>query len=419
MTGNDLAGEVLTKDFPVLDCDGHVVEPETVWSDYVEPEFRDAVRGGLWKQDYDDGGFEISLNGASQYTRKGQTAFFGAVMAPGMDKKRLSSLTMHVDEYPIPPGAYDPVARVRDCDLMGIDQAMLLPTVCGLWFSAIRDPHALARHGPRGTTTGWPISAEPTRPDCSPPPSSRSRTTTTPSPRWSRVAELGFHCVIIRPNIIADRYPTHPDFDPVWQAIQDRGLVAGIHPFPPTAPADCTGWIIDRIAEAAGLRRGIVSETLCFAHDSQTFLLTAFHHDLWTKFPTLKIAVLESNAAWLPYLLEKADARVEVWAGTRGTVVEGVPSKVFYGRSWVAFESDEDAVFETWRRFEDIGVWASDYPHFDAEDAWEGIEHLERWGVPAEVQAKLLGGNAYRMYGIQPELMVSERLPAPVVGKPA
>ena len=92
---------------------------------------------------------------------------------------------------------------------------------------------------------------------------------------------------------------------------------------------------------------------------------------------------------------------------------------MFYGRSWVAFESDEDAVFETWRRFEDIGVWASDYPHFDAEDAWEGIEHLERWGVPAEVQAKLLGGNAYRMYGIQPELIVSERLPAPVIGKPA
>ena len=39
MTGNDLAGEVRTKDFPVLDCDGHVVEPETVWSDYVEPDF--------------------------------------------------------------------------------------------------------------------------------------------------------------------------------------------------------------------------------------------------------------------------------------------------------------------------------------------------------------------------------------------
>ena len=418
MTGNDLAGEVRTKDFPVLDCDGHVVEPETVWSDYVEPEFRDAVRGGLWKQDYDDGGFEISLNGASQYTRKGQTAFFGAVMAPGMDKKRLSSLTMHVDEYPIPPGAYDPVARVRDCDLMGIDQAMLLPTVCGLWFSAIRDPHASL--GMARAYNNWMADfcrADPTRlfPAAIIPQQDNSDAIS----EVERVAELGFHCVIIRPNIIADRYPTHPDFDPVWQAIQDRGLVAGIHPFPPTAPADCTGWIIDRIAEAAGLRRGIVSETLCFAHDSQTFLLTAFHHDLWTKFPTLKIAVLESNAAWLPYLLEKADARVEVWAGTRGTVVEGVPSKVFYGRSWVAFESDEDAVFETWRRFEDIGVWASDYPHFDAEDAWEGIEHLERWGVPAEVQAKLLGGNAYRMYGIQPELIVSERLPAPVIGKPA
>jgi len=402
----------------VLDCDGHIIEPGTLWSDYVEPEYREAVRAGLWKTDSPDGGFEISLNGVPQYTRKGQTAFFGAVMAPGMDKTKLSTMTMHVDEFPIPAGASDPRARVRDCDLMGIDQAMLLPTVCGLWYSAISDPRAslgmaraynnwLADFCKEAPARLFPAAIVP------------QQDTDDAISEIDRVAERGFRCVIIRPNIIAGRYPTHPDFDPVWQAIQDRGLVAGIHPFPPTAPADCTGWMIDRIAEAAGLRRGIVSETLCFAHDSQTFLLTAFHQDLWTKFPALKLAVLESNAAWLPYLLEKADGRVEIWTGTRGTVVEARPSRVFYERSWVSFESDEDAVFEIWQRFEDIGVWASDYPHFDAEDAWEAIEHLQRWGVPPAAQAKLLGGNAYRMYGIEPRLFVSDRLPIPDVRQPA
>ena len=117
------------KDFPILDCDGHIVEPGAIWTDYVDPEFRDAARHGLWKTDHPDGGFEITLNGKVQFTRKGQTAFFGAVLVPGMDKDKLSRMTMATDEFPIPAGASDPHARLRDCDLMGIDQVMLLPTV--------------------------------------------------------------------------------------------------------------------------------------------------------------------------------------------------------------------------------------------------------------------------------------------------
>jgi predicted TIM-barrel fold metal-dependent hydrolase len=402
------------KDFVVMDCDGHIVEPGSLWSDYVEPEFADAVRHGLWKADEDDGGFEITLNGASQYTRRGQTAFFGAVLVPGMDKKRLSRMKMHGDEFPIPRGAYEPAARLHDCDLMGIDQVMLLPTVCGLWFSAIEDPKAslgLAR-----AYNSWLADFcrhDPTRLFAAAILPQQDNDDAVAEIR--RVADLGFRCVIIRPNIIAGRYPTNPTFDPIWEAIQATGLVAGIHPFPPTAPADCTGWMIDRIAEASGLRRGLVSETLCFAHDAQTFLLTAFHHDLWTKFPTLKLAVLESNASWLPYVLDKADGRVEVWTATRGTEVRAQPSKVFNERSWISFESDEVTVFETWKRYARIGVWASDYPHFDAEDAWEGIEHMQEWGVPHDVQARMFGTNACEMYGIEPKLSVTERLPLPKI----
>lgn len=407
-----------TKSFPILDCDGHIVEPGLIWTEYVEPKFRDAVRGGLWKEDHPDGGFEVILNGKTQFTRKGQTAFFGAVLVPGMDKDKLSRLRMAVDDFPIPKGASDPEARLRDCDLMGIDQVMLLPTVCGLWFSAIEDPKAAL--GLARAYNNWIADfckAEPTRlfPAAIIPQLDDDDTIA----EVRRVAEMGFRMLIIRPNIIAGRYPANPSFDPIWAAIQDVGIVAGIHPFPPTAPTDCTGWMLDRLAEAGALRKGLVSETLCFAHDSQAFLLMAFHHDLWTKFPRLKLAVLESNATWLPSFLAKSDGRVKIWTATRGTEVKARPSEIFMERSWIAFEADEDTVFETWRRYENVGVWASDYPHFDAEDAWEAIEHMERWNVPVEAQAKMLGGNAYKMYGIEPKLVVTEQLPLPEVDVPA
>jgi len=402
------------KDFPVMDCDGHIMEPGSVWTDYIEPEFRDVARDGLWKEDQPDGGFDVFLNGERRITRPGNSVFFGAVMVPGMDKEKLSRMTMYRDEFPIAEGAYDPAIRLQHMDLMGIDQAMLLPTICGQWYPMIQDPKAAL--GLARAYNNWLLDYSKTDPTRLFPAGiipQHDNDDTIAEVR--RMAELGFRCVIIRPNIVGGRYPAHPDFDPVWEAIQDTGMLAGIHPFPATAPPDCTGWMIDRISEASGLRKGIVSETLCFAHDAQAFLMMAFHHDLWTKFPTLKLAVLESNASWLPYLLDKADGRVKVWTATRGWEVKATPSQVFTQRSWIGIESDEQTVFETWRRYEDIAVWASDYPHFDAEDAWEAIENMAAWGVPPEVQAKMLGANAYRMYGIEPTLVVTERLPVPEV----
>ena len=37
------ASEVRSKTFLVLDCDGHIVEPGSLWTDFVEPEYRDAL----------------------------------------------------------------------------------------------------------------------------------------------------------------------------------------------------------------------------------------------------------------------------------------------------------------------------------------------------------------------------------------
>src|SRR5688572_1887496 len=54
--------------------------------------------------------------------------------------------------------------------------------------------------------------------------------------------------------------------------------------------------------------------------------------------------------------------------------------------------------------------WDKKLPHHDAEDAWEALEHMEKRGVPAEVQQKLLGANARRLHGIEPLLVVKERV---------
>jgi hypothetical protein len=54
--------------------------------------------------------------------------------------------------------------------------------------------------------------------------------------------------------------------------------------------------------------------------------------------------------------------------------------------------------------------WSSDYPHHDAEDGWEALELMARHQVPTAVQHKLLGENARRLYGIEPVMVVTERV---------
>ena len=63
-----------------------------------------------------------------------------------------------------------------------------------------------------------------------------------------------------------------------------------------------------------------------------------------------------------------------------------------------------------WDVFQDVAIWSSDYPHHDAEDAWEGLGHMAELGVPAEAQRKLMGENALRLYGIEPVLAIKGRI---------
>ena len=70
-------------------------------------------------------------------------------------------------------------------------------------------------------------------------------------------------------------------------------------------------------------------------------------------------------------------------------------------------------MFRQWERFEKIGIWASDAYHHDGADSWSAMREMTECGVPEEVQAKLLGGNARRIYGIEAKMFVTEE-PRPI-----
>jgi hypothetical protein len=128
-------------------------------------------------------------------------------------------------------------------------------------------------------------------------------------------------------------------------------------------------------------------------------------------YPKLRMAVFESNSSWLPVLLDHWDRLFVLYANERTMKTDRLPSAAFKDQCYIAFESDETPTFRQWDRFADVGVWSSDAYHHDGADAWSAIREMEAAGVPGAVQEKLLGGNARRMYGIEPKLCVTDEPP--------
>jgi hypothetical protein len=109
--------------------------------------------------------------------------------------------------------------------------------------------------------------------------------------------------------------------------------------------------------------------------------------------------------------LEKAETYLDLYKYTQegeGALKIGDPTEVFYRQCHIAFETDEIPVFRMWDLFENIGLWSSDMPHLDGSEGWEAIANMTKAGVPQSVQEKMLCTNAAKLYGIEPELFVTE-----------
>ena len=198
-------------------------------------------------------------------------------------------------------------------------------------------------------------------------------------------------------------------------------MVLGMHTFPSgVVPLDASmermfspGQLVDKSAHEVGFLQGLNSQTLSFIYEATTWLTMVLLSGFLDRYPKLRMAILESNATWLVGVLEQLDRHFQLFANERRSPSKRLPSEAFYEQCFISFESDETEVFRQWDAFQNVGIWASDVYHHDGSDVWEAIKAMEDVEVPEEAQAKLLGGNAYGMYGIEPKTFVNEQLPLP------
>ena len=421
--------ELLSKNFPVFDCDAHVNDPLDIWDKYVPESEKELVRSTYWRDD-----FNGWLNGETRVNAGGNGEFAPiynpiCIAGPQMNKKimrKLISMAPLTDEqrdYLEHKGAKDPHARITEMNLMGIDQVLVIPTmvIMNLPFAENVEGAVAFCQAYNRWLVDW----------CAEVPDRLYGAALLPlqSPEATaaeirRAADVGHPVGLIRPIDARGEYPNNiesggfPGFgrgvasmDLVFRTFEETGVCLGMHSFPAGVPGRTAGpGMLSSPGQFVGMA-GADSQTLSFIYEMQTWLGQVLLSGFLDRYPKLKMLVFESNSQWLPYMLDSFDRLFKLYRKERAIPAKRLPSEAFYEQCAISFESDEVQTLRQWREFENIGIWASDAYHHDGADAWSAIREMNEIGTPEDVQAKLMGENARRIYGIEGKVFVSEEAP--------
>jgi predicted TIM-barrel fold metal-dependent hydrolase len=404
MRGKELYG------FPVFDCDGHITEPLAIWDTYLEEKYREPAKehfaivdippcGEVWVVEESFGPKSPTWQKAVAEGRKpqGVVARAGAYR-PGRTPEGIALIdTSHLkrwapDEGYMAPGGFDPHERIKDMDLEGIDKACIIPTFFAM-APAIKDPELAAALCK--AYNDWALDFSQPYPDrfyplCMLP----VQDIELAAAEFQRVAGRGCKIACARPNPMAGHLVHEPYWYPAWELLQEANVPLLFHPLPTPDLAGGTGFI--NSMGLAGL-----ADTFAFTLDNMVTMLGLIFHGVLDRYPRLKMAFIESSCSWVAGILDRADKRIHLFRSSWPNL-KSLPSEIFKRQLFISFESAETAVpaLAPLPLFQNNLIWASDYPHHDADPPAMAIKRMQAQGVPVDIQAKIMGTNAARYFGI-------------------
>ncbi len=349
----------------VIDGDGHVAEPITLWRDYVDPELRDRINVKS-----DDRGNEVLMVGAFRmplhlvdrgaqavgYEPGSRFYSVGDTLTPnGLD--RGNPRGRHYTEAH--PGGFDPKERLKVHDAEGVDAAVLFPSM-GLFFAGVPDStvaigacRAVNRWAadycavaPRELYSVATLSAQ--EPDAAAAELTRS------------VREHGFVAGCLRPNPTrSGRTLGDPSVDVLWATAQDLDVPLCFHN------------ALNTDVPQAGLDRShsfVLGHAIVHPFEQMLAFASLLEAGVFDRFPRLRVGFMESNCGWLPFWLDRLDEHFERLGWMLAQPPKRKPSEIFCEQCVIGCENEEPMLPYVQQRFgEDKVLWASDFPHFDAE----------------------------------------------------
>lgn len=165
-----------------------------------------------------------------------------------------------------------------------------------------------------------------------------------------------------------ERSPGHPDFDPFWQKLTDHDLPFVIHIGPGTMKQP-TAYHNNGRQRAPDLHGG--GENLRFPdyltlwYAPQMFLTAMVYDGVFQRHPTLRGAVLEAGAGWMPDFLRQLDHGYKSFKKTDPSLqqMDLAPSEYIRRAIKVSPFPDEDVGIMIKDAGPELFLFTSDYPH--------------------------------------------------------
>jgi uncharacterized protein len=415
----------------VVDVDSHVYEPSAIWDEYVPPADRDRVAAAFSSRVSDDGAVATILNGQPANGLNRTSLVRQAIWRPGLTVDDIGGMDPSVAQ-PITPGAWDPAARLADMDTVGIDRAVVYPTLLNEYLPMIVDRGAAAILCRAYNDWVWdfasaangrlhPVAAIPLQDPIA------------SVDELDRAHAKGFRSALFRPAFFAVTDPSSSigaqmiaamaevqggrravtdgsalrvfiedqPFRPVFRRCSELGMVACVHPSSNMSGPDAisSGGFAERVSERLGLDHSIV-EPIAYMQDADLFMTTVFFHGLFEDLSELRVAIPHSGTSWVPLALEKSETYL--WLGAGGGVPVCLEPEEVWERHPVltSFDSWERSVGRMVDRIGDKAAWGSRYPNHDTGTPEEARAMLESSGVGASTIDRLMGGYASEIFGL-------------------
>jgi predicted TIM-barrel fold metal-dependent hydrolase len=363
----------------LMDSDMHIIEPPDLWERYIDPAFKDRAPRG-WPGHENPSVLEVA----------------GRVYPKSASKPSANYQTMYDKlhgryEHAIKRG-YDAESQLQGMDTEGIDVAVLFPTR-GLYALAsdALDPDlaaAIAR-----AYNDWLAdfcSTDPQRLLGSAMVAPHNIDAAVLETR-RMVEEHGFKSIFMRPNIVGGRNWSDPAYDPLWAEAERHGIAVGFH----------EGGEVDLPQTGTNFPTTMMRHTCTHPMSMMLAVVDIIGGGVLERFPTLRVAFLEGNCSWAPFLLWRLDEHYE-WRGEYdGQHLSMKPSDYFKRQCYLSIECDEEpARYAIEALGEKNFVFSTDYPHADSKYP-ESADRFLDLPLSESAQRHIMWDNCARLYGLE------------------
>jgi predicted TIM-barrel fold metal-dependent hydrolase len=358
-----------------IDADGHVVEPAEVFDTYLDERYR------AWAPRVLDFGdrFRYVCGDRLGFAIHNRPESVGAPETTMPDGGEVAMIR----------GGADPDARLADMDTDGIDVAVLYPTY-GLMVQGVterapavalcraindwlahycrRDPSRLLGAGTLPMTHPDDALAEAKR--C--------------------VEELGFAAVWRRPERFEGIPALHdPGYGALWSYLEDVDVPLAIHPgMNGVVPCD---YFRERFDDDYA-----AMHAAHFPVEQMMNLTSLVVFGVLERHPRLRVALLETGAAWVVPYLHRLDEHHEKFPFP--VELSMPPSHYFRRQCFVSVEEPEPGLALVLDAFPESVVFASDYPHGDCTFPGATKALQESPALDDAARRAVLRDNAVRLY---------------------